>query len=197
MFRYCRVLKGGSGTLAGGSSALLNVSYAHIDGVPTNPGYLTAYVNSLYAVLSGGTLTLYNDMYRNAREGRVFDLNTENNAPEWSYWTADISQVAFDAIFATAKPTPTFGWFEDCTGLTAIDLSMLNTSEVTNMTYLFFSCSQLETLDLSHFDTSRTTDMSYMFAGCSALKAATPSIKKTKNQDDEDICRGHELCRTQ
>lgn len=169
MFRYCRVLKGGSGTLAGGSSALLNVSYAHIDGGPTNPGYLTADVNSLYAVLSGGTLTLYNDMYRNAREGRVFDLNTENNAPEWSYWTADISQVAFDATFATAKPTSTFGWFEDCTGLTAIDLSMLNTSEVTNMANMFKGCTALTTADLSQMDIKKVTDMSSMFEGCTSL----------------------------
>lgn len=52
-----------------------------------------------------------------------------------------------------------------------IDLSRIDTSEVTDMSYMFASCSGLKALDLSQFDTSRVTDMSYMFSGCSKLKS--------------------------
>lgn len=52
-----------------------------------------------------------------------------------------------------------------------IDLSRIDTLEVTDMSYMFASCSGLKALDLSPFDTSRVTDMSYMFSGCSKLKS--------------------------
>lgn len=42
-----------------------------------------------------------------------------------------------------------------------------NTTNVTNMHYMFNSCSSLTTIPL--FDTSNVTDMSFIFAGCSSL----------------------------
>ena len=35
---------------------------------------------------------------------------------------------------------------------------------------MFCGCSSLETLDLSNFNTSNVTDMSFMFSGCYSLK---------------------------
>ena len=45
----------------------------------------------------------------------------------------------------------------------SLDVSMFNTSNVTDMRYMFAECQKLEELDLSNFDTSNVTDMSYMF----------------------------------
>ena len=59
-----------------------------------------------------------------------------------------------------------FGGFEK---MTSIDLSALDTSEVTNMIEMFTLCSSLTSLDLSKFDTSQVTDMGTMFGGCSSL----------------------------
>ena len=59
-----------------------------------------------------------------------------------------------------------FGGFEK---MTSIDLSALDTSEVTNMIEMFALCSSLTSLDLSKFDTSQVTDMGTMFGGCSSL----------------------------
>ncbi|WP_240143724.1 DUF285 domain-containing protein, partial [Enterococcus hirae] len=48
--------------------------------------------------------------------------------------------------------------------LTEIEgLNQLDTSNVTNMSYIFRGMSNLTSLDLSSFDTSKVTDMSYMF----------------------------------
>ena len=59
--------------------------------------------------------------------------------------------------------------FEYCFYLTSLDLSTLNTSNVTNMEYMFSFCGSLTSLDLSAFNTSNVTDMHDMFNHCSAL----------------------------
>ena len=59
--------------------------------------------------------------------------------------------------------------FGSCSNLTHLDLSGWNTSNVTNMSYMFNSCSNLTHLDLSSFDTSNVTDMSNMFYGSAML----------------------------
>ena len=45
-----------------------------------------------------------------------------------------------------------------------------NTSNVTDMSYMFNSCSGLTSLDLSGWNTSKVTRMNSMFSGCSKLK---------------------------
>ena len=63
------------------------------------------------------------------------------------------------------------GMFDGCSSLTRLDLSSFNTSNVTDMRYIFSECSSLTSLDLSSFNTSNVTDMSWMFDGCSFLTA--------------------------
>ena len=50
----------------------------------------------------------------------------------------------------------------------SLDLSNLDTSNVTNMNYMFSSCS-LSSLDVSNFNTSKVTNMGIMFSGCTNL----------------------------
>ena len=61
--------------------------------------------------------------------------------------------------------------FYYCQNLTSLDLSGFDTSNVTNMSYMFSMCSWLTSLDLRSFDTSNVTDMGYMFAYCTRLKS--------------------------
>ena len=63
--------------------------------------------------------------------------------------------------------------FGECNALTSLDVSSFNTSNVTDMNYMFGECSALTSLDLSSFDTSNVTDMSYMFDGCNSLTSLT------------------------
>lgn len=64
-----------------------------------------------------------------------------------------------------------FEMFDGCSALTKLDLSGLDISAVTNMSFMFFGCSALTSLDLSGLDTSKVTNMSSMFTGCSTLKS--------------------------
>ena len=61
------------------------------------------------------------------------------------------------------------GYFYEFTNMTSIDLSVLDTSEVTNMSNMFSACIRLTSLDVSNFDTSKVIDMSDMFDQCYML----------------------------
>ena len=122
--------------------------------------------NEEYTVL---ILRLYYDDKRNTHSN-TYLIGT--GFPEWLY-TSDfdyaaerITDVSIDPSFADYRPTTCSRWFYGCKNLERFGSSFqyLNTSEVTNMSYMFSGCSSLRTLDLSTFDTSNVTDMSYMFA---------------------------------
>ena len=57
----------------------------------------------------------------------------------------------------------------------------VDTSNVTNMNYMFGSCSSITSLDLSGLDTSKVTDMSNMFRNCNALTSLDVSGWNTSN----------------
>ena len=171
MFYYCTNLVGGMGTTYDVNH--VDKEYAHIDGGSTNPGYFTAPPEAYVEYTSANsTLTFYYDSQRSGREGTTFDLNEGANAPGWyqSYIYSAVKKVVFDPSFADARPTTTYYWFYNMTKLQSItNLEYLNTSEVTNMSQMFYFCQNLITLDLSHFNTAKVTDMSSMFNQCRAL----------------------------
>ncbi len=73
------------------------------------------------------------------------------------------------SIFDTSNVTNMIYMFYGCSVLTSLDLSGFNTSNVTNMSSMFYSCRTLTSLDVSGFNTSNVTNMTYMFYGCSVL----------------------------
>ena len=69
----------------------------------------------------------------------------------------------------TSQVTDMSSMFYNCNDLTNLDVSHLDTSQVTDMSEMFESCERLTNLDVSHFNTSQVTDMSEMFEGCERL----------------------------
>ena len=69
----------------------------------------------------------------------------------------------------TSKITNTQAMVQGCSSLISLDLSGWNTSNVTNMSQMFYSCRKLPLLDVSSFDTSKVTAMSSMFQSCDKL----------------------------
>ena len=55
------------------------------------------------------------------------------------------------------------------TNLTSISFGNFNTSNVTDMHYMFEGCSSLTSLNLSSFDMSKVTNTDSMLANCSGL----------------------------
>ena len=84
------------------------------------------------------------------------------------------------------------GYFDGFRNVTSIDLSALDTSEVTNMRGMFSECWNLTSLDLSNFDTSKVTDMSRMFDGCDRL--ANLDVSNFDTSKVTDMSRIFEGC---
>ena len=74
--------------------------------------------------------------------------------------------------------------FDSCYDLTSLDLSNFDTSSVTNMSYMFYNCSGLTSLDLSNFDTSGVTNMTHMFSYCDDLTSLDLSNFDTSGVTD-------------
>ena len=70
----------------------------------------------------------------------------------------------------TSNATDMSYMFYNCAALKSLDLSNFDTSNVISMEWMFSDCSALTALDLSGFDTSKVTDMDSMFYGCSKLQ---------------------------
>ena len=108
-----------------------------------------------------------------------------NGWPKW-YSNADNSptkatRVVFDNSFSVVRPTSTYAWFYKFSRLEYIDLGGLNTSDVTNMGYMFRECGSLKNLDLSGLDTSCVTNMNNMFNMCYSLTNLNLSGFNTSN----------------
>ena len=89
----------------------------------------------------------------------------------------DYINIVFDSSFANYRPKNTSYWFNWLQAREKVSFEgweNLNTSEVTNMSSMFYALGHYETndgdktctvenLDLSHFDTSKVTDITTMF----------------------------------
>ena len=121
---------------------------------------------------SNTTLTFYYDNERSTRTGTTYDLNTGYSSPGWyldGTYTS-VTRVVFKSPFVIATPTTTYSWFCDMENLQSITgIAYLNTSEVTNMGWMFGGCSSLKNLDLSSFNTANVSDMRCMFYNCESL----------------------------
>ena len=65
--------------------------------------------------------------------------------------------------------TSCYRMFEDFES-TNLDLSKFNTSEITNMSFMFCNCKNLKSLNISNFNTSNVIRMECMFWNCENLK---------------------------
>ena len=180
MFYNCTNLVGSKGTTYDENH--IDAAYAHIDGGPSNPGYLSAPL--AYAVLAeaDSTLTFYCDNLQNSRPGSIYQLNTGSDNPGWMGDNLKVTKVVFDPSFADARPTSARCWFSGMENLVSITgMTYLNTSEVTNMYCMFYNCNKLTSLDLSNFDTEKVTNMKSMFQNCSGLTTLDLSTFNTPN----------------
>ena len=150
---------------------------------------LGAVAQEAYAVYTSDntTLSFYYDNDRSSRTGTAYDLNEGATDTGWDTDGTDVNvtKVVFDPSFADARPTTTYGWFYEMKSLQSITgMEYLNTSEVTNMAYMFSDCGNLTSLDLSHFNTSQVTIMHDMFEFCCGLTSLDLSRFNTSKVTD-------------
>ena len=107
----------------------------------------------------------------------------EGVTPPWTEneFVSQITQVEF---VNEIVPKYTSCWFYKCRNITSLDLSKLDTSNVTDMNSMFYFCNALTSLDLSKLDTSNVTNMNHMFGNCHALTSLDLSNFDTSNVTD-------------
>ena len=71
----------------------------------------------------------------------------------------------------TSNMTDMSNMFYYCRQLRSLDLSKFDTSNVKKMGSMFYNCLSLETIDFTGWDTSNVTYMYSMFYGCNALRS--------------------------
>ena len=147
------------------------------------------------------------DFHTDAYKSKITAITTKNDnvVPATATESWDISEAGDGSVMAyveddgsgnsTYKVTiggkggiianeSMIGYFIGFNKMTSIDLSVLDTSEVTNMSGMFAGCGSLTSLDVSNFDTSQVTNMGSMFSGCSSLTNLDVSKFDTSNVTD-------------
>ena len=92
-----------------------------------------------------------------------------------------LTEITFGDNFDTSNVTNMQSMFNNCSGLTTLDVSEWDTGNVTTMIQMFTGCSSLTTLDISNWNTSKVTNMSFMFTRCSNLTTLDVSKWDTNN----------------
>ncbi len=100
----------------------------------------------------------------------TIDLSMDKNGTVLA-WIFDLECVIYPANGAkmVMAPTDSSSMFEFYTALKTVDLSGLDTSNVSDISRMFRRCIALENLDLSVIDTVNVVDIYMMFEGCEKL----------------------------
>ena len=145
-----------------------------------------------YAVLSDNNtvLTFYYDDQKAARNGMSVGPFANYEERGWYEACESITSVVFDSSFIECTTlTSTAFWFYGCSGLTSLDLSSLNTANVTNMYSMFMGCSSLTTIYVGDGWSTIAVEVSEnMFTGCYSLKGGRGT---EYTQDHTDVAYAH------
>lgn len=95
-----------------------------------------------------------------------FNLRTQNGTDfRYLFYFYGGSELDLSDL-DTSQVTSMYNMFGNCSGLSSLDLSGFNTSNVTNMDSMFCYCTGLASLNLNNWDTRNVTNMGSMFISC-------------------------------
>ncbi len=124
-------------------------------------------------------------LYYYSEANKIYMLSEMFGAPgsDWAAYFADVEYLDLSGL-DTSKMTDMSYMFYKLAKLEYLDISSFDTSNVTNMNGMFDHCIKLKTLDLSNFNTSSVTEMSGLFSEMFALEDLNISSFDTKNVID-------------
>ena len=128
---------------------------------------------STYNLISGTYISYINDMF-------IDGIKQDNIVSSYTFNKIGEHEIIY-VVDSAQTLTSCDNMFRNCNGLTSLDLSNFDTSNVTSMNWMFYNCNYLTSLDLSNFDTSNVTTMSYMFYKYSGLTSLDLSSFDTSN----------------
>lgn len=133
------------------------------------------------------TITFENNLSPKEDAAFIYDLSADQDESIMAYLVAnETDSNKYDTyIQADGKimaPENSYQLFNNFQNMESINnMEYFDTSNVTNMSYMFLNCPKLQSLDLSHFNTSKVTNMGWMFLGCAKLTSLDVSSFDTSN----------------
>ena len=177
MFKDCYSLVGETNT--GYNDSHIDSSYATIDRTG-NPGYFStaptvtnnALNNNWYDTAGSGVMkdyieTITFESYPTSTPTNPDARWTKTSCTGLEFYRVGSDVMIYNTLSGTIKGAENlsdlFGGFTNVREIRNIDL--LNTSDTTDMSYMFYNCRNLTSLDLSSFNTASVSNMQGMFAG--------------------------------
>lgn len=123
---------------------------------------------------------------KNLKEIKHFNnLNTENcETFEILFFCCDNLETIDISHFNLKKCKSLNGLFDNCSKLKEIKgLDIINTSNVEDMSFMFYCCYSLKSIDISHLNTSKCKKINNLFDTCTSLK----EIKGIENLNIDNI----------
>ena len=107
----------------------------------------------------------------------------------------NFTDIIFGENFDTSQVKNMSWMFWSCSSLTTLDLSNFDTSNVTDMSWMIYYLPNLTSLNIGNFNTSNVTDMTGMFAGCQKMTTfSLTHFNTSKVKDISSMFSGcHEL----
>lgn len=120
------------------------------------------------------------------------EVTNYQGAPGWYSLTqaSRIFALYIEPSFQDVKPKNGRAWFQGLSKLLIFDgLNYLDTSEMTDMGFMFSGC-KFNTLDISHFNTSKVTNMEWMFQNGAFTSLDLHNWDVSHVTDMKDMFRG-------
>ena len=124
------------------------------------------------------------------KNGDLYNLYIEGNGSLYAnpnssylfYGMTNLVRINNMEILNTSRVTNMSYMFADCVNLNSLSLNSFDTSRVTKMQHMFENCHNLSHLNLGNFRTYNVTDMSYMF-----YKSAISNVKMNATRVNSNV----------
>ena len=148
----------------------------------------SVFLNTQIARSSIQTITIAEDntVPEDVPENNTKDISSKGDGSVMLWYTDDDNDGNVDIYLGSENGvietnTNGQGMFAYLTNVESLDLTNLDTSNITNMSSMFQGSNSLKEIKLSNFDTSNVTSMQNMFNGCSSLTNLDLSSFDTSN----------------
>ena len=111
-------------------------------------------------------------------------INVIKEDKKWKYNFNKTGKYMFEIIF-NDNITNCNGLFDDCSNIISLDFTNFDTSNVTDMSFMFSECYKLKEIKgINKFITNKVTDMKVMFEQCEELEYLNLTNFNTSNVTD-------------
>lgn len=116
------------------------------------------------------TLPIEGSMFEGKTATAVYEnIQNTKHTPPWRGIASKIERVA--VVDDGIAPQTMYAWFFTCDNLFSVNISKLDTSKTTSLSYAFSGCKSLTEIDLSALDTSSVKSFADVFQDCSSLRS--------------------------